>query len=80
MEQSPWSLVFVGVVWVISLTAGVTLIYRALADYRRSAGSAGHSWARRAGSELRFRLRLAAGAGLIVWVILGLIWLATNWD
>lgn len=75
MNHSPLTLLIVGIVWLVSIVAGVTIIRGALADHKAAEGS----WMRRAAGELRFRLRLAAGAGLLTWVILGMIWLITNW-
>jgi hypothetical protein len=75
MDHSPLTLLIVGIVWVVSIIAGVTLIRGALADHKAVEGS----WMHRAAGELRFRLRLAAGAGLLTWVVLGMIWMITNW-
>jgi hypothetical protein len=75
MDHSPLTLFIVGIVWLVSIIAGVTMIRGALADHK----PVGRSWMHRAAGELRFRLRLAAGAGLLAWVILGMIWMISNW-
>lgn len=75
MDHSPLTLLIVGIVWLVSIVAGITMIRGALADHK----TAESTWVRRAAGELRFRLRLAAGVGLLTWVILGVIWMITNW-
>ena len=57
-------------VWVASGLAGLAFIRGALKD--RSTGQ--NSRLGRAANEVRFRLRLAAGIGLVLWVLSGILW------
>jgi hypothetical protein len=70
MELTPVTLTLLILVWISSALAGIALIRVALLE------RAGRSrfFVRRAAYEIRFRLRLAAGVGLLTWVLLGILW------
>lgn len=63
-------------VWGLSALAGVSFIYQALKDNapRKQSGF------RKILQEARFRLRLAAGTALLVWVLIGVIWATFVWQ
>jgi hypothetical protein len=61
------------IVWVISLVAGITFIRQAFLENK-----ARQSKLENAVNEIKFRLRLAMGLGLVIWVIGGIVWMLTN--
>ncbi len=61
----------------LSLVVGVSFVRQAFAG--KAAPARGMSKVRKFSKEVQFRLRLAAGAGLLVWVLSGLVWLVINW-
>jgi hypothetical protein len=64
-------------VLVLSFIVGVSFIRQAFIEKTRT--RTGTSIIRKAGEEIMFRLRLAAGAGLLMWVMTGAAWLFINW-
>lgn len=76
MSQQPVTLVILGIVWLFSVVGGVQFILNAFREQRlpRSASRLGKVY-----DEAKFRLRLAAGLALLLWVISGIIWIATHW-
>lgn len=63
------------IVWIISLAAGITFIRQAFRENK-----ARQSKLESAVSEIKFRLRLAMGLGLVIWVIGGIVWVLINWS
>ena len=74
MEQNLITYIFMFLVWGASGLAGLAFIWRALKD--RTANQ--DSRLQQAANEVRFRLRLAAGIGLVLWVISGILWVLTH--
>ena len=74
VEQNTITFIFMIIVWGASGLAGLAFIWRALKD--RAADQ--ESGLRRAANEVRFRLRLAAGIGLVLWVISGILWVLSH--
>ncbi len=70
MEQNTSTLILLLIVWLASGIAGILFIREALKQKR----SADPSILRRAMNEAKFRLQLAAGIGLILWVISAVVW------
>jgi hypothetical protein len=73
MNQGFASQLIMLIVWVISLVAGITLIRQAFLENK-----ARQSRLENAVNEIKFRLRLAMGLGLVIWVIGGIVWMLTN--
>ena len=74
MNQDPATLLIMLIVWTISLVAGVMFIRQAFRENK-----ARHSKLENAVNEIKFRLRLATGLGLVIWVIGGIVWVLINW-
>ena len=70
MGQNTGTLVLLLIVWLASGIAGIMFIREALRGKR----GADPSRLRRAMDEARFRMRLAAGIVLILFVISGVVW------
>ncbi len=68
--------ILIGVL-VLSFLVGTSFIRQALVEKARP--GTGLSKLRRVSKEIQFRLRLAAGAGLVIWAISGSLWLVINW-
>ncbi len=62
-------------IWIISAVAGFQFLRAAFRERRTQSGSR----LRAAAEEVRFRLRLAAGLILLLFVASGLVWLVLNW-
>lgn len=76
MQTKTWSMLLpLILVWLVSGLAGVSFLRQSLTDKSRPAC---RGW-RKFLQEIRFRLTFAAGIGLILWVISGLIWVLFNW-
>ena len=63
-------------VWLLSALAGLSFIYQALKEN----GQRRQSGVRKILQEIRFRLRLAAGTGLLIWVVIGVLWAFLVWQ
>ncbi len=63
------------IIWVVSAIAGFEFLRTAFRERRTRPGSR----LKAAAEEVRFRLRLAAGLILLIFVASGLIWLVANW-
>lgn len=75
MNQNPASLLVMLTVWVISLVAGIMFIRQAFRENQNR-----HSKLKGIVNEIKFRLRLAMGLGLVIWVIGGIVWVLINWS
>jgi hypothetical protein len=73
MSQDVATQIIMLIVWVISLVAGITFIRQAFLENK-----ARQSKLENAVNEIKFRLRLAMGLGLVIWVIGGIVWMLTN--
>jgi len=73
MSQDVVTQIIMLIVWVISLVAGITFIRQAFLENK-----ARQSKLENAVNEIKFRLRLAMGLGLVIWVIGGIVWMLTN--
>ena len=75
MQTTNWNLLIPLIVaWVVSAVAGVSFLRDALKDKTRPPA---RGW-RKMLRELRFRLSFAAGVGLLLWVLSGVIWVLAN--
>ena len=74
MKSNPATLATLIVVWSASVLAGLALIVSAVRERRSEKKSMLH----RAAYEVRFRLRLAAGLALILWVVSAVVWAWTH--
>jgi hypothetical protein len=63
------------IVWTISLVAGILFIRQAFRENK-----ARQSKLEQTVNEIKFRLRLAMGLGLVIWVIGGIVWVLLNWN
>ena len=76
MQTKSWSMLLpLILVWIISGLAGVSFLREALGKKTRPPA---RGW-RKFLQELRFRLAFAAGVGLILFVVLGVLWVVLNW-
>ncbi len=73
MEGSSFWLL--AIFWTILLIAGVTLLWDAVMEKSRPARSRLHGMV----SEMKFRIRFAAGIVLLILVASGAIWLIFHW-
>jgi hypothetical protein len=69
-------LIVIGVL-AVSLLVGASFICQAFME--KAHPGTGLSKIRKVSKEIQFRLRLAAGAGLLIWFITGVVWLLVNW-
>jgi hypothetical protein len=69
-------LIVIGVL-AVSFLVGASFIRQAYMEKIRP--GTGLSKIRKASKEIQFRLRLAAGAGMLIWFITGVVWLMINW-
>jgi hypothetical protein len=75
MQTKTWSVLLpLILVWVVSVLAGISFLHQALTDKSRPASRGWRKFLRAA----RVRLTFAAGIGLILWVISGVIWVLAN--
>lgn len=74
MQSTPTTLVTLVIVWAASILAGLAFIISAIRERRSEKKSMLH----RAAYEVRFRLRLAAGLALIIWVVSAVVWALTH--
>ncbi|MEI7846679.1 MAG: hypothetical protein WCK35_12835 [Chloroflexota bacterium] len=76
MNKTNWSTYLpLILVWLVSALAGVSFIKQAITENSRRQPSRG--W-RKFLQGIRFRLTLAAGIGLILFVISGVVWVLYN--
>ncbi len=66
---------FILLIWLVSAVAGFEFLRAAFRERRTNSGSR----LKAAAEEIRFRLRLAAGLILLLFVASGLVWLIANW-
>jgi len=75
MQIKTWSVLLpLILVWVVSALAGISFLRQALTDQSRPASRGWRKWLR----AVRVRLIFAAGIGLILWVVSGVIWVLAN--
>ena len=75
MSQSPLTLLILGIVWIISLIGGIQFIINGIKEKRKLQVN---SRLGQVYNEAKYRLRLAAGLALILWVLSGVVWIATH--
>ena len=76
MSRSPVTFVLLAIIWGITALAGVSFLRGAANDKRKPPAKG----VRAIVAEVKFRLKLAAGAALLLIVIMGVAWLALNWQ
>jgi hypothetical protein len=74
MQINSWTLTLLILVWLVTGLAGISFLRQA---YNKKPGPAPRGW-RKFVHEIRFRLLFAAGIGLILTVISGVVWLLIN--
>ena len=75
MQTKPWTMLLpLILVWVVSGFAGISFLRQA---FNLKSQPPVRGW-RKFLLEIRFRLAFAAGIGLILWVISGVIWVMVN--
>jgi hypothetical protein len=75
MSTTPTTLILLVITWVIFLAAGMSLIWQAIMDKSLPAKSKMRGLV----NEIKFRLRFATGAVLIIVVLSGVVWVLVNW-
>ena len=75
MYTTNWSYLLLILVWLVSTLAGVSFIKQAITEKSRRKALRG--W-RKFLQDIRFRLTLAMGIGLILFVISGVVWVLFN--
>jgi len=75
MQSKSWSMLLPLILaWVVSAVAGVSFLRDAMKDKTRPPAK---GW-RKILREIRFRLSFAAGIGLLLWVLSGVVWVLVN--
>jgi hypothetical protein len=75
MQTKTWGVLLpLILVWLVTGFAGVSFLRQALSEKSRPAA---RGWRKFLG-EIRYRLTFAAGVGLILWVLAGIIWVFLN--
>ncbi|HEY3312858.1 MAG TPA: hypothetical protein VGK00_14555 [Anaerolineales bacterium] len=75
MQNQPWSVLLpLILVWLVSTLAGISFLRSALTNPPRPDA---RGW-KKLIQQARFRLALAAGIGLLLWVLSGVVWILFN--
>ena len=72
MGNNPATLVILAFIWGVTALAGLSFLQSAFKEKRKPPAKG----VRAVVQEVKFRLKLAAGAGLLLTVITGVVWLA----
>jgi hypothetical protein len=73
--HSPFTVVILAFIWGATALAGLSFLHGAYKDRQKPPAKG----VRGVVLEVKFRLKLAAGVGLLLTVIGGVAWLALNW-
>jgi hypothetical protein len=74
LEPNPGNITLILIVWAACAFAGVRLIRQAFKEKPPANTRLGMAF-----HGVKFRIRLAAGLALILWVLSGLVWVYINW-
>ena len=76
MGNNPATVVILAFIWGVTALAGLSFLHGAYKEKMKPPAKG----VRAVVLEVKFRLKLAAGAGLLLTVITGMVWLALNWN
>ena len=76
MGHNPALLVLLAFIWGVTALAGLSFLHGAFKEKLKPPAKG----VRAIVLEIKFRLKLAAGVGLLLTVIAGVVWLALNWS
>jgi hypothetical protein len=74
--HNPATIVILAFIWGVTALAGLSFLRGAYQEKLKPPAKG----VRAVVLEVKFRLKLAAGAGLLLTVIGGVVWLALNWN